>query len=47
MTAPTTLYQIADGEIRRCIDVYLKLAQESKGLTALPETSPETRGKVS
>lgn len=47
MAAPDTLYQIADGEIRRCIDVYLKLAQQSKGLTALlPEHLPEDRGRV-
>src|SRR5258708_39911264 len=47
MAAQQTLYQIADGEIRRCIDVYLKLAQQSKGLTALlPEHLPEDRGRV-
>lgn len=32
---PKTLYQIADVEIRRCIDVYLSLAKASKGLTAV------------
>lgn len=47
MAASETLYQIADGEIRRCIDVYLKLAQQSKGLTAfLPEHFAEDRGRV-
>lgn len=30
-----TLYQIADQEIRRCIEAYLRLAEASKGLTDL------------
>ena len=47
MSAPQTLYQIANDEIRRCIDVYLKLAEQSKGLTALlPKHLPENRGRV-
>lgn len=47
MAAPQTLYQIANDEIRRCIDVYLKLAERSKGLTALlPEHLPDSRGRV-
>lgn len=35
MSSPRTLYQIADAEIRRCIDVYLELAATSNGLTAI------------
>ena len=47
MAAPQTLYQIANDKIRRCIDVYLKLAEQSKGLTGLlPEHLPESRGRV-
>ncbi len=45
--ASTTLYQIADAEIRRCIDVYLALAQASRGLTALvPEHLADARARV-
>ena len=32
---PRTLYQIADTEIRHCIDVYLELAAVSNGLTTI------------
>lgn len=47
MAATQTLYQIANDEIRQCIDVYLKLAEQSKGLTALlPEHLPDDRGRV-
>ena len=47
MEAPQTLYKIANDEIRRCIDVYLKLAEQSKGLSALlPEHLPENRGRI-
>jgi len=47
MAASQTLYQIANDEIRRCIDVYLKLAEQSRGLTALlPEHLPDERGRV-
>jgi hypothetical protein len=47
MEAPQTLYKIANDEIRRCIDVYLKLAEQSKGLSALlPEHLPESRGRI-
>jgi hypothetical protein len=47
MAAPQTLYQIANYEIRRCIDVYLKLAKQSKGLTTLlPAHLTESRGRV-
>ena len=47
MAATQTLYQIANDEIRRCIDVYLRLVEQSKGLTALlPEHLPEDRGRV-
>ena len=47
MVSPQTLYQIANDEIRRCIEVYLKLVQESKGLAALlPEHLPEERARV-
>lgn len=47
MAAPQTLYQIANDEIRRCIDVYLKLAEQSKDLTGLlPEHLPESRGRI-
>lgn len=45
--ATQTLYQIADGEIRKCIDVYLSLAQASKGLTAVEaEHLADPRGRV-
>lgn len=45
MSSPNTLYQIADAEIRRCIDVYL--AQASKGLTALlPEHLIDERARI-
>lgn len=47
MPSPKTLYQIADAEIRRCIDVYLALAQASNGLTAiLPEHLSDRRARV-
>lgn len=47
MPSPKTLYQIADAEIRRCIDVYLALAQASSGLTAiLPEHLSDQRARV-
>lgn len=47
MASPQTLYQVANDEIRRCIDVYLKLAEQSKGLTTLlPEHLSESRGRV-
>ncbi len=47
MEAPQTLYKIANDEIRRCIDIYLKLAEQSKGLSALlPEHLPESRGRI-
>jgi len=47
MAPSRTLYQVANAEIRRCIEIYLKLAQESKGLTALlPEHLPEIRSRV-
>ena len=47
MVAPQTLYQIANDEIRRCIEVYLRLAEESKGLTALlPDHLPDSRARV-
>lgn len=32
-----TLYQIADAEIRKCIDAYLKLARETHGLSIIKE----------
>ncbi len=32
-----TLYQIADAEIRKCIDAYLKLARETHGLSIVKE----------
>lgn len=32
-----TLYQIADAEIRKCIDAYLKLARETHGLSIAKE----------
>jgi hypothetical protein len=35
MPSSETLYQIADAEIRHCIDVYLVLAEASNGLTAI------------
>src|ERR1700688_709200 len=47
MDPTRTLYQVADAEIRRCIDVYLRLAQQSNGLTALlPEYLPDDRARV-
>ena len=47
MPSPKTLYQIADDEIRRCIEVYLELAQVSNGLTAiLPEHLSDERARV-
>lgn len=47
MTTQRTLYRIAGAEIRRCIDVYLTLVQESNGLTAiLPEHLVEERARV-
>lgn len=47
MASSQTLYRIADGEIRRCIDVYLSLARHSKGLTAiLPEHLADERVRV-
>jgi len=42
-----TLYQLADKEIRLCIDVYLKLAEESRGLTDLsPDHLSEARARL-
>ena len=47
MSSPRTLYQIADAEIRRCIDVYLELATASNGLTAIcPTHLADERAKV-
>jgi len=47
MATLRTLYQIADAEIRRCIDVYLALAQASKGLTALlPQHLVDERARI-
>jgi hypothetical protein len=47
MATSQTLYQIANDEIRRCIDVYLKLVEQSKGFTALlPEHLTESREQV-
>ncbi len=47
MTATQTLYQIANDEIHQCIDAYLKLAEQSKGLTALlPEYLSDDRRRV-
>lgn len=47
MSASKTLYQIADDEIRRSIEVYLELAQESNGLTAvLPEHLSDERARI-
>lgn len=47
MESTRTLYQVADGEIRRCIEVYLKLAEQSKGLTALlPKHLTDDRARV-
>lgn len=48
MTSSTrTLYQLADMEIRRCIDVYLYLAQASKGLTAVaPQHLTDERARI-
>ena len=47
MASSRTLYQIANDEIRRCIDAYLLLAQNSKGLTAiLPEHLADERVRV-
>lgn len=44
---PKTLYQIADAEIRRCIDVYVSLTKISKGLTALdPRHLRDERARV-
>jgi len=36
-----TLYQIADAEIRRCIDAYLTLMKETKGLSDIQPTDLE------
>jgi len=42
-----TLYQIADAEIRRCIDVYLGLAQASKGLSVVvPQHLTDERARI-
>lgn len=47
MALMRTLYQIADAEIRRCIEVYLGLAQASKGLTALvPQHLTDERARI-
>jgi len=47
MTTPKTLYQRADEEFRSFINVYLALAQDSKGLTALlPEHLADERAKI-
>lgn len=42
-----TLYKIANDEIRKCIEVYLKLAEQSKGLSVLlPEHLADNRGRI-
>jgi hypothetical protein len=42
-----TLYQIADAEIRRCIEVYLSLADATKGLSSIaPEHLADLRARV-
>lgn len=47
MTETVTLYQIADAEIRRCIEVYLDLANISRGLTDIrPEHLEDPRAQV-
>jgi len=47
MATLKTLYQIADAEIRRCIDVYLALAQASRGLTAVvPQHLVDERARI-
>ncbi len=47
MTAPKTLYQRADEEFRSLINVYLALAKDSKGLTALlPEHLADKRARI-
>lgn len=47
MASLETLYQIADAEIRRCIEVYLGLAQASRGLTAVvPQHLADERARI-
>lgn len=47
MAVTQTLYQIANEAIRQCIAVYLQLAEQSRGLTALlPEHLPDEHGRV-
>ena len=44
---PRTLYQIADTEIRHCIDAYLELASASNGLTMIrPEHLASQRTRI-
>ena len=44
---PSTLYQTADEEIRRCIDAYLELASVSKGFSEIrPEHLANERSKT-
>lgn len=47
MSTPSTLYKVAGDEIRLCIDSYLQLVAQSKGLTALlPEHLPSARERM-
>lgn len=47
MSMQQTLYQIAESEIRKSIDVYLELARASNGLTAiLPEHLVDDQAKI-
>ena len=42
-----TLYQIADAEIRRCIQAYLELMRATRGLSAVtPEALQDERARV-
>ena len=47
MASSSTLYEIAHGEMCRCIDVYLKLTEQSTSLVALrPEHLANERGRL-
>ena len=47
MASSSTLYEIAHGEMCRCIDIYLKLTEQSTGLAALrPEHLADERGRL-
>lgn len=47
MASISTLYEIAHGEMCRCVDIYLKLTEQSTGLIALrPEHLADERGRL-